>query len=90
MAVSTAKNWKGEIAGHQKNVSDLTKKLAQAKTQAELAGKVLEDAKVAFEQGRRRHSMPATPPSSTTFHAIRFRSNPHENSGPHPTKKLRD
>ncbi len=53
VAVSTAKNWKGEITGHQKTITDLTKKLNEAKTQAELAGKVLEDAKVAFEQEKK-------------------------------------
>ncbi len=53
VSVSTAKNWKGEITGHQKNISDLKKKLDEAKTQAELAGKVLEDAKVAFEQEKK-------------------------------------
>jgi chromosome segregation ATPase len=53
VAVSTAKNWKADMTGHQKNVTELSKKLTDAKGQAELAGKGLDDAKAAFDQEKK-------------------------------------
>jgi chromosome segregation ATPase len=53
VTVSTAKNWKADITKEQKSVTDLSKKLADAKSQAELAAKGLEDAKAQFDQEKK-------------------------------------
>jgi chromosome segregation ATPase len=49
VTVSTAKNWKAAIENEQKTIKDLTKKLADAKGQVDIAGKTLEDAKSQFD-----------------------------------------